>query len=299
MSVVKLGLALGSGSSRGLAHIGVLKVFEREGINIDLIAGTSIGALIGGAYAAGISAARMEEIALSVDIKKLISLVDIAAPSTALVNGKKVEAFIRKIIGDKDFNELNAPFACVATDVNSGREVVLCEGDVVTAIRASISTPVVFAPMIKGESLLVDGGVLNPLPVDIAKKMGSDVVIGVSVSGVPKVTMAPVYSNGSGDMETGTIRRPGFPKIVYSRIAIQVKRMLPTLTIYQLATTSVGLMQRELSGIKLQAADIIIAPQIDDVYFYSFHEAKMIITGGEKAAEKAVDDIKKIISRKS
>ena len=298
MSRVKVGLVLGSGSARGLAHIGVLKVLEREGIPVDLIAGTSIGALIGGISAAGMSAAEMEEIARSVNLKKLISLVDIARPSTALVNGNKVEEFIRTLVDGKDFSELNVPFACVAVDVLAGREVVLQDGDVVTAIRASISTPVIFAPVRKKESLLVDGGVLNPIPVDVAKNMGADVIIAVSVAGIPKAR-TPVYSSASGEVETGNIKRRGFPEIVYSRAVSSVKRRLHLPTVYQLAATSVDLMQRELSESKLKAADIIIVPQIDDTTYFGFYEAKRSIALGEKAAERAVDDIKAIIQRKA
>jgi NTE family protein len=122
-----------------------------------MFAGTSIGAFIGGAYAVGVMPEEMEQIALSADVRRMVSLVDIARPTTALLNGRKVEAFIREIVGDKTFADTKLPFACVAIDVASVREVVVRDGDLAT--RASISTPVVFAPVIRGERILVDDGV--------------------------------------------------------------------------------------------------------------------------------------------
>ena len=159
-----VGLALGSGSARGLAHIGVLKALEKAGIQVDLIAGTSIGALIGGAYATGMTPGEMERIALEVDVRRLVSLVDIAKPTTALVNGRHVERFIREVVDDKTFEDTDIPFTCVAVDVAARELVLMSQGDLGTAIRASISTPVIFAPVEREGRWLVDGGVLNSVP---------------------------------------------------------------------------------------------------------------------------------------
>lgn len=297
MTGTRLGLALGSGSARGLAHIGVLKVLDREGLAIDVIAGTSIGALIGGAYAAGMSPHEMEQIALSVDVKRLISLADIARPTTALVNGRRVEEFIRELVGGKTFADTRIPFACIAVDMDSEREVVLREGDLASAIRASISTPVIFASAERDGRRLVDGGVLNAVPVDVARDLGADVVVAVTNLGIPRSQM-PVFSSGDGDepAHTGEIRGPDFAEIVYSRALALVMDRLRSPSIYQLAIGSVELMQREMSEPRLRAADLVIAPLVDGAAYYSFHEADRMIAVGEWAAQAALGDLRSLLA---
>jgi NTE family protein len=299
MTRAGIGLALGSGSARGLAHIGVLKVLDREGLRIDAIAGTSIGAFVGGAYAVGVTPQEMETIALSVDIKRLVSLADIAWPTTALVNGRRVEDFIRDIVGGKTFADTRIPFACVAVDVINEQQVVMREGDLASAIRASISTPVIFAPVERDGRLLVDGGVLNPVPVDVARGMGADAVIAVTNLGMPR-SAVPVFSNEpAGDaIETGWIKDRGFAEIVYSRALNAVMDRLRSPSVYQLAAGSLDLMQRELSESRLRTADLVIAPLVDGAAYYSFNEAARIISLGEKAAETAIVEIDRIVSAK-
>ena len=292
-----LGLALGSGSARGLAHIGVLKVFEREGLPIDLIAGTSIGALIGGAYAIGMTAQEIEAIALATNIRRLASMFDIARPTRALVDGRKVERFISEIAGGMTFADTKLPFACIAVDVTSERQVVLQEGDLASAIRASISTPVLFAPVERNGQLLVDGAVLNSVPVDVARQMGADVVIAVTNHGVPS-SEVPVYCNdrGAAPLEGERPVTRGFTAGVSSRAVSLVKDRLRSPSIYQHATCSLDLMVRELTEPRLRAADVVIAPQVDGVTSYSFHEAERIIAVGEQAAEAAVGDIRRLLA---
>lgn len=294
---VRLGLALGSGSARGLAQIGVLKVLDRAGIEVGAIAGTSIGALIGGAYAAGVSPLEMEELALSVNVKRLVSLADIARPTTALVNGARVGEFIRDLVGGMSFADLVIPFECVAVDVTDGQAVVLREGDLASAIRASVSTPVIFAPVERAGRLLVDGAVLNPVPVDVAWNMGVDRVVAVTNLGIPRSAVL-TFSNDlpEGAIEVGRVKRGGFPEIVYSRVFAAVMDTLRSPSVFQLATGSIDLMQRELSESRLGAADLVIAPRIDDVAYYSFYEAEKMIAAGEKAAEAAVADIRALMS---
>lgn len=296
----RLGLALGSGSARGLAHIGVLKVLDAAGIPVGAIAGSSIGALIGGAYAAGVSPLEMEEFALSVDLRRLVSLADIARPTTALVNGVRVGEFIRNVVDGRTFADLSIPFECVAVDVTDGRAVVLREGDLASAIRASISTPVIFAPVERAGRLLVDGAVLNPVPVDVAWDMGADTVVAVTNLGIPRSAVL-TFSNDlpEGAIEVGWVKRAGLPEIVYSRVFAAVMDTLRSPSVFQLATGSIDLMQRELSESRLGAADLVIAPRIDDVAYYSFYEAEKMIAAGEKAAEAAVDDIRALMAART
>jgi NTE family protein len=296
----RLGLALGSGSARGLAQIGVLKVLDRAGIEVGAIAGTSIGALVGGAYAAGVSPSEMEELALSVDMKRLVSLADIARPTTAFVNGARVGEFIHDLVGGKTFADLGIPFECVAVDVTNGQSVVLRERDLASAIRASVSTPVIFAPVERDGRLLVDGAVLNPVPVDVAWDMGADTVVAVTNLGIPRSAVL-TFSNDlpEGAIEVGWVKRAGLPEIVYSRVLAAVMDTLRSPSVFQLASGSIDLMQRELSEAQLGAADLVIAPRIDDVAYYSFYEAEKMIAAGEKAAETAVDDIRALMAART
>jgi len=292
----RLGLALGSGSARGLAHIGVLKVLEREGIPIGAIAGTSIGALIGGAYAVGVTPAEMERIAVSIDFKHLVSLADVARPTTALVNGRHVEEFIRDVVDSQSFADVRIPFLCIAVDVNAEREVVLRDGDLTSAIRASVSTPVVFAPVERDGRLLIDGAVLNPIPVNAVRDMGADAVVAVTNLGLP-TSGVPTFSNDLQDCsaESGRINDKSLTDVVCSRVFTGVMDRLRSPSVYQLASGSIDLMQRGLSEQQLSVADIVIAPQIEGTAYYSFFDADRIIRAGIAAAETAIPYIEALL----
>ncbi|MBM7581915.1 NTE family protein [Caldicoprobacter guelmensis] len=175
---VKIGLALGSGAARGLAHIGVLQVLEENGIVPDYIAGSSIGAIVGALYAAGISPKMMEGIAQNLDIKKYY---DVTVPRCGFVKGQRIEELLRLLTRDRDFKELNIPLTVTAVDLKTCRLIELNEGKVYKAVRASISIPGIFTPVEHGDYILVDGGLLARVPVDTVKRMGADVVIGVDV----------------------------------------------------------------------------------------------------------------------
>ena len=290
LSSGSLGLALGSGSARGLAHIGVLKVLEREGLPIDLIAGTSIGALIGGAYAIGLSVEEIEAIALATSFRRLVSFVDVALPTRALVNGKRIEDFIREIADGRTFADTRVPFACVAVDVTNGREVVLREGDLATAIRASISTPVVFAPVEHEGRLLVDGAVLNAVPVDVVREMGADVVIAVTTQGDDSRPDA-------ASLEVVAPVAAGFVRSASTRAVSLVRRRVRTPAIYHHGIGSLDLMMRGLAEPRLRSADLVIAPQLNGFGSYSFYRAASIIAMGETSTEAALGEIRRLADR--
>lgn len=292
----RLGLALGSGSARGLAHIGVLKVLEREGVPIGAIAGTSIGALIGGAYAVGVTPAEMERIAVSIDFRHLVSLADVARPTTALVNGRHVEEFIRDVVDSQSFADVRIPFLCIAVDVNTEREVVLRDGDLASAIRASVSTPVVFAPVERDGRLLIDGAVLNPIPVSAVRDLGADAVVAVTNLGLPTSRVRAFSNDLQGRFtESDRINDRSLADAVYSRVFAGVMDRLRSPSVYQLASGSIDLMQRGLSEQQLSAADIVIAPQIEGTAYYSFFDADRIIQAGVAAAEAAIPHIEALL----
>ncbi len=178
-----IGLALGGGGARGLAHVGVLKVLEHEGIPFDFIAGTSMGGIIGAMYAAGMSVVELEEEALHITRpRNMLRFLDLTLARTGLISGKALHDYlVEKLGGDLTFDELNIPLAVVAVDLISGEEVHLREGSVVDAVRATSAFPGVIDPVKIDSYRFTDGGILNNVPADVVREMGADIVIAVDV----------------------------------------------------------------------------------------------------------------------
>ncbi|HZI84703.1 MAG TPA: patatin-like phospholipase family protein, partial [Casimicrobiaceae bacterium] len=174
----RLGLALGSGSARGWAHVGVLRALVEQGIRADVIAGCSMGAIVGAAYAAG----RIEQLqawALALDRKGVFGLIDFGLRGGLIKGDRLLDFFHGQVAAGCQFSELSVPFGAVATDLASGEEVWLREGKVSEAVRASCAVPGLFQPVWRGGSFLVDGSIVNPIPVSLCRAMGADVVIAV------------------------------------------------------------------------------------------------------------------------
>lgn len=179
----KVGLALSGGGARGLAHIGVLKVFERERIPIHFLAGTSAGGLIAAAYAAGLSPFDLEQEALRMSRpRQLVGLLNRGLPIRGLLSIRKVVEYLTPWLGETTFSQLRIPLAVVAVDLNRAEKVVLCQGSVLEAVLATIALPGLFPPIGRDGRLLVDGGLLDNLPADVVRQMGADIVIAVDVS---------------------------------------------------------------------------------------------------------------------
>jgi NTE family protein len=179
----KVGLALSGGGARGLAHIGVLKVLEQENVPIDLLAGTSMGGVIAAIYATGVPAREMEETAQHLSSpRQLLTLVDRTLPRRGLLQGRKVIDYLARWLGELTFDQLNIPLALVAADLNGCQKVILREGLVLDAVRATIAIPGLFAPLERDHQLLIDGGLIDNLPVDVVRQMGANVVIAVDIA---------------------------------------------------------------------------------------------------------------------
>ena len=177
----KLGLALGTGSARGWAHIGVVKSLQDAGINIDMVCGTSIGAMIGSALAGNFMSG-LEKMALSLTWPDIIGFMDLLFPRSGFIEGDRIITYFRNNFSDADIEDLVIPFGAVATDIMTGREIWLQEGSLMDAVRASISMPGIFTPCRHKEYLLVDGGLVNPVPVSLCRAMGADIVIAVNLN---------------------------------------------------------------------------------------------------------------------
>lgn len=271
----KVGLALGSGSGRGLAHIGVLEVLEKENIPVDMICGTSIGAMVGASFASGKTAGEIKETVLSLDWWKRAQLLDLALPKTGFLSGRKIKSFLEETIGDLDFADLKMPFACVAADIMSGEEVVLSEGPVTEAVMASISIPVLFKVVKRQGRYLVDGGIVNPVPVSVLKSMGADFIIAVNV------LFQPINRVHNVSMEELTQKEPEETKEP---------------NIFNIMMHLVNIASHRLVENSLEGSDVVIEPEVSGIGFSDFRHASETIRQGKLAARHSIQDIKKRLS---
>ena len=312
----KIGIALSSGVVRGISHIGILKVLEREKIQIDFVAGTSIGALIGALYCSGTTIEEMENL---VNTAKWKELVDFTIPKTGLIEGKKIETFISKILKKKTFEELDIPLSIVATDLNSGEKVVFSEGDIVKAVKASISMPGVFEPVVEEDTLLVDGGLVDPIPVDIVKSMGADIVIAVDL------TIDLKRSKESEKKAESTVKEFFEREFISTEIAF-LKDFLPKnkmklplfmemflntnnlmkavggeeIKIIKYTIRSLDILGHQFAKEKLKYPyiDVIIKPEFENIRWAEFDKTKECISAGVCAAEDVIQKLRKLLEKK-
>ena len=264
----KIGLALSGGAARGLAHIGVLTVLEKEGIPVDLIAGTSAGAIVGSLYAQGKNVSQIKELTLDLAQQKLTRFIDPSLPRTGLIKGKKIKDQLASLIGgDIRFSNLKIPFACVATDIETGEEIVIDRGSVPEAVRASISIPGIFTLVKKEGRYLVDGGLVNPVPVSVVKAMGTDFIIAVNV--IPDVVDRVQREDKE---ETKGSKEPNIIHILLQSIYIGT---------YSLVRSS------------LEGADVVIEPNVAHIGSGDFHHVQECILQGELAAQSSIPEIKR------
>jgi len=318
---LKIGLALGSGAARGLAHLGVLKALTEEGISIDYISGSSIGALVGAYFASKGEVTTLEEMILGVDWKKLTRLIDpnLALMLKGLIHGQKVKELLRTIIGDIEFKDLKIPLAVVATDVSTGEEVMIKEGSVVEAVRASFSMPAIFVPVKHGRRFLIDGGVVNPVPVNVVRNMGATFVIACNairklkrnkhVQVHKKRSFKPISKsqvkkdvislNGRLDRIIQKNKFEDFWKVFatfQAKVQNKVKRIDPnTPNIFEVLIQSVYLMEYEIAKLKAKEADVVITPDVGNLKVLEFYQRKEAIVKGFEAAKRVLPNIRKSI----
>ncbi len=276
----RLGLALGSGSARGLAHIGVLKVFEREGIRPDVVAGTSMGAIIGALYASGMPVERIEELATGFDVKGLLSLADVALQRGALMSGEKVEALLAEHL-PPTFRDLVIPFGCASTNLVTGHGVKHTNGDLVRAVRASLSIPVIFAPVTGDGQVLVDGFLTEPVPVRLARQLGADVVVAVDVCG-----------SGTVELDDDGLEEGGLFKDLRAALRGERKQRRVGVSSLEIASATVEILERHVAAPLLRDADVVISPDVHGYAGYEYLSAREIITAGERAAEAALPRVR-------
>lgn len=284
---LKVGIALGTGAARGFAHIGVLKALQQEGIPIDFISGTSMGALIGGCFAAGLPIEEMERLARAVDAKKLRSYFSPSFTRHGIAHGRNIEDFLRDILGDITFEELKIPLSVMCTDLMTGKEIVLNSGPVVPALRASISLPVIFTPVRHNGFLLVDGGLVDPLPASAVAQMGADVIIAVDVTrNIEKsILMAKRPLRYEKARSFFSWWKKGKPK--------DESEWTPGM--FQVLLQTIKVMEAKLTELQLaeEKVDILLKPALDHILFLDFKKAHELILLGEESVRQALPEIRK------
>ena len=299
-----LGLALGGGAARGFAHIGIVRTLIAHGIVPDVVVGTSIGAAVGGSYAAG-HLDRFEQWARSLQPRNIFSYLDIRLNGSGLIGGEKLAAQLQAAIGETTIEQLPLKFASVATEVRTGHEIWLTHGRMVDAIRASYALPGIFAPVLVGDRWLVDGALVNPVPVSAARALGAEIVIAANVSSDVFTHATTIYSHG---------RPPAPPEpaveVVPPRRGIG-KFFSPERTMKREFFGSAGrpgisamlvdafnIMQDRITRARLAGdpPDLLITPRVGQVGWFDFHRADELIAHGARATERAIESIQEAIA---
>ncbi len=317
-----IGLALGSGGARGWAHIGVVRALQEADIPINYISGASIGALVGAIYCSG-ELDELEDFVRDLSWRDMLSYFDMVFPTSGLLDGNKVYDLLSEHMQGMKIEDCAIPFCCVATDLIKGEEVHLTSGSMVDAVRASISVPGIFTPFCHGELFLGDGGIVNPVPVDVVRGMGADVVIAVNLNrnhvtgGLAESTsptgMVSADSSSIPDdaeeseeeqpartsSESSLRRKQSFLDSLSSRyqslqetLTDKVDQWFPAEdpgpNIFDVIGTSLNVMEQQVTRSRLEAhaPDLLVEPQLNDYAIFDFHKANRIIRKGYNAMKQ-------------
>jgi len=286
----KIGFALGAGSARGWAHIGVLRALQSEGVKPDLIAGCSVGALVGAAFAAS-RLDQLEAWALAFDWRSMLRMIDIRLRG-GLIKGERVTDFFRQELVESEFSELAIPFAAVATDLHSGQEIWLREWKVSDAVRASIAVPGLFRAVLREGRYLIDGGVVNPVPVSLARAMGADIVIAVDV-GSDIVGRHARRKREDSNTQTGRHRLLGklFPR--RDGAPAEGETGAPP-SMLEALMGSIDVMQVRIARSRLagEPPDVLLTPRLAHLGSLDYHRAAIAIAEGREAVARMLPAIR-------
>ncbi|MFI5305119.1 MAG: patatin-like phospholipase RssA [Nitrospiria bacterium] len=288
----RVGLALGSGSARGWAHVGVIRALEQAGIRPDLVCGTSVGSLVGAAYAAG-ELDRFEQWLLGMRMKDVIGFMDVSLTG-GLIKGGRVMEFFRHNFVDRPIEKLAMPFAAVATALYTGAEVWLRDGSTVEAVRASIALPGLFTPVLRDGTILVDGGLVNPVPVSLARAMGAEVVIAVDLSsdilGRHKTSSPRVAEPGSIISEWMHKLQKNLGGIIPAHNPEEpVLPSLPDVLFSGIEIMQVRIARSRMAG---EPPDFIVSPRLAHLHLLDFHRANEAIEEGKRAVDAILHNLR-------
>jgi NTE family protein len=303
-----IGLALGGGAARGFAHIGIIRTLVAHGIIPNVVVGTSIGAVVGGAYASGHLDA-LEEWARSLQPRTVFSYLDIRLNGSGLIGGTKLAAEIESSMGQNLIEDLAVKFATVATEVRTGHEIWLTHGPMVDAMRASYALPGIFSPVLIGDRWLVDGALVNPVPVSAARALGAEIVIAANLSSDVFTHSTTIYSHGATPGVSVSVMPDAQPEAEPRKRGIgkffsaerTMKRELfggggrPGIS--SVMVDAFNIMQDRITRARLAGdpPDMLISPRVGKIGWFDFHRADELIAHGAKAAERAIESIQEAI----
>ena len=300
----KLGLALGSGAARGMAHIGVLHALADAGMTPEIVAGTSIGSLVGGVYAAR-KLNELTDIVLGLDWKQAAHyFMEMPFHRSGLIEGVKVTEFLTQIVGKCEIADLTIAFRAVATDIMSGREIVIDDGNLVAAIRASIAVPGIFTPAKRRDELLVDGGLVDPVPVSVCRAMGAEQIIAVDLNhGRVSDTRYSAVSN-KGKAKESRQRAGANAKKMFDWLERKTKRFDVDLldpvrawmerqsrpSIFDVLGNSLCIMEGQIAAtrLKIDRPNLLIRPKVGHIHSMEFFLAEEMIKEGYRATREAL-----------
>ncbi|MBP2166909.1 NTE family protein [Erwinia toletana] len=293
MRQVKIGLALGSGAAKGWAHIGVINALERAGIKVDIVAGCSVGALVGAAYASE-RLPVMEKWVRSFSYWDVIRLMDFSWRRGGLLRGERVFNHVRRLITHEDIEQCKMRFGAVATNLSTGRELWLTEGDLHQAIRASCSMPGLLAPVGYNGYWLVDGAVVNPVPISLTRALGADIVIAVDLQHDAHLMQQDLLSvtPQSAEQESEPVASWG-GKLRQQLSKMATRRINQTPGAMEIMTTSIQVLENRVKRNRMAGdpPDVLIQPFCPQISTLDFHRAEEAIAAGKQAVEKKMDEL--------
>lgn len=307
----RIGLALGGGSARGWAHLGVIRALEDAGVVPDIVVGCSIGAVVGGCYAAG-KLGSLEDFARSLTKRRVVGLLDLRLPGPGLIAGDRLRARLVSELSGRLIEELPIGFACVATELGTGHEVWLTNGSLVEAVRASYAIPGLFPPVAIDDRLLMDGTLVNPVPVRLARELGADVVVCVNLNCDPRVRGSVIRPQPrmpedevaeamSADAVVSrsrwaALRKAGLRIVGANRMERPASPALPGLA--RVMFDAFNITQDRISRARLASdpPDLSISPNLAGLGQFEFHRAEEAITIGRSAARAALPALRTMIA---
>ena len=297
-----IGLALGGGAARGFAHIGVMRTLAAHGIVPDVIVGTSIGAVVGGCYAAR-QLDGLEEWARGLNVRSILSYLDISLSGSGLIRGGHLAGQLEKALSDSRIDDLPIRFAAIATEFNTGHEIWLTRGRLAEALRASYALPGIFPPVLIGGRWLVDGALVNPVPVSAARALGARLVIAVNLNSDLFGRGTIIADHGSDDSDDAASDAPkanglrglfgGDRSLRRQFLGRRGRPGIPTVMVEAFNVMQDRITRARLAG---DPPDVLISPRLGSVGWFDFHRAADAIAIGSEAAEKAIEAVTEAVT---